>query len=311
MSEKTGLQSERIGVLMGGTSAERDISLQSGRAVLKALQAEGVDAVAIDVDRDIVKVLAKQKFDRVFNALHGRGGEDGTIQGLLETMSLPYTGSGVMASALTMDKLRTKQIWLASGLPTPVYCILASEDDCRQAQQTLGLPFIVKPVLEGSSIGMSKVEKAEQIIPAWRKAAECGGQVMAEEWIEGREYTAAILGDRVLPMIELKTPHQFYDYDAKYTASDTQYLCPCDLQAEDERMLGDLVRQAFVAVGARDWGRVDFMIDNEGQAWLIEVNTVPGMTSHSLVPMAAAAAGIDFNQLVMRILAQTVSGSER
>jgi D-alanine-D-alanine ligase len=234
--------------------------------------------------------------------LHGRGGEDGSMQGLLETMAIPYTGSAVLGSALAMDKLRTKQIWHASGLPTPEYVVLESEDDCTQALKTLGLPMIIKPVLEGSSIGMSKVEKAEELVPAWRLATACQGEVIAERWITGKEYTAAIMGERVLPMIRLVTPHKFYDYAAKYTANDTQYLCPCGLDEKMEQEFAGLVLKAFRTVGANGWGRVDFMVDENGQAWLIEVNTVPGMTDHSLVPMAAKQAGISFEQLVMRIL---------
>ncbi len=304
--EKNG----KVGVLMGGLSAEREISLQSGQAVLDALRRQHVDAVGIDVGKDIIAVLERSGIDCVFNMLHGRGGEDGTIQGVLEMLQLPYTGSGVLASALTMDKLRTKQIWLAAGLPTPVYAMLESEADCRQALQSPGLPLIVKPVLEGSSIGMSKVEMADQLAAAWQKARACGGRVMAEEWIEGREYTAAVLGEAVLPIIELRTPHAFYDYDAKYTASDTRYICPCGLPPEDEKLLQSLVRQAFDAVGASDWGRVDFIIDEEGQPWLIEVNTVPGMTDHSLVPMAAAQQGMTFDELVMAILRLACRGAK-
>ncbi len=292
----------KVAVLMGGWSAEREISLISGAAVLQALQANGVDAHGIDVDHTIASVLLQHSYEAAFIILHGRGGEDGSMQGLLETMAIPYTGSSVLGSALAMDKLRTKQIWLASGLPTPQYLVLDSQQACMQALHSIGLPLIVKPVLEGSSIGMSKVECADELIPAWQLAAACGGAVIAERWIAGREFTAAILGDRVLPMIRLITPHKFYDYDAKYRASDTQYLCPCGLNASLETELGGLMMQAFRAVGASGWGRVDFMLDDNNQPWLIEVNTVPGMTDHSLVPMAAKQAGISFEQLVMQIL---------
>jgi D-alanine-D-alanine ligase len=292
----------KVAVLMGGWSAEREISLLSGKAVLKALLDQGVDAHAVDVTHEIARVLLEDKFDRAFIVLHGRGGEDGSMQGLLETMAIPYTGSAVLGSALAMDKLRTKQIWHASGLPTPEYVVLESEDDCTQALKTLGLPMIIKPVLEGSSIGMSKVEKAEELVPAWRLATACQGEVIAERWITGKEYTAAIMGERVLPMIRLVTPHKFYDYAAKYTANDTQYLCPCGLDEKMEQEFAGLVLKAFRTVGANGWGRVDFMVDENGQAWLIEVNTVPGMTDHSLVPMAAKQAGISFEQLVMQIL---------
>ena len=292
----------KVAVLMGGESAERKISLLSGNAVLTALKNNGVDAHGIDVGENVVNDLADGNFQRVFIVLHGRGGEDGTIQGLLEIMKMPYTGSGVMASSLAMDKLKTKLIWLASGLPTPDFCILDSEESCERALGQLGLPIIVKPVLEGSSIGMSKVEKGEELVAAWKKAQQCGGTVIAEQWIEGPEYTAAFLDDQVLPMIKLETPHQFYDYNAKYEANDTQYICPCGLSTEEEEQLAGLMRQAFTSVNARAWGRVDFMIDAQNKPWLIEVNTVPGMTNHSLVPMAAKEAGISFDNLVMRVL---------
>ena len=292
----------KVAVLMGGLSAERDISLLSGNAVLTSLKNMGVDAHGIDVNRDIVRQLGNEQYNVVFNVLHGRGGEDGIIQGLLELLMLPYTGSGVMASSLAMNKLITKQIWQGLGLPTPAFCIIDSEEDCKKAIQTLGLPLIVKPVLEGSSIGMTKVEQEAELIPAWQFAKQCRGAVMAESWITGKEYTAAILGDQVLPMIKLETPHKFYDYDAKYAATDTQYICPCGLPEETESELAVLTRKAFDAVNATDWGRVDFIIDDTDRPWLIEVNTVPGMTSHSLVPMAAKQAGLSFDDLVLRIL---------
>ncbi len=292
----------KVAVLMGGLSAEREISLMSGGAVLTALKSKGVDAHGIDVNKDIVGDLQDEDYQRAFIVLHGRGGEDGTMQGLLELMSVPYTGSGVMASSLAMDKLKTKQIWLAMGLPTPDFCILDSEKSCHQALQSLSLPLIIKPVLEGSSIGMSKVEREEELIPAWQKAQQCGGTVIAERWIEGDEFTAAILDDQVLPMIKLKTTHKFYDFDAKYEADDTQYICPCGLSEKQESQYAALATQAFDAVGASSWGRVDFMVDENDQPWLIEVNTVPGMTSHSLVPMAAKQAGLSFEELVVKIL---------
>lgn len=292
----------KVAVLMGGISAEREISLQSGKAVLNALLDSGVDAHGIDVDEDIVRKLLDGKFDHVFIILHGRGGEDGSIQGLLEVMKLPYTGSGVMASSLAMDKLKTKQVWMAMGLPTPEFRIIDSEQSCNEALDALGLPLIIKPVLEGSSIGMSKVESRETMIPAWQLAKQSGCTVIAERWVQGEEYTAAILGDQVLPMIELKTSRSFYDYAAKYEANDTQYICPCGLPENEETALARLCKKAFDAVGARGWGRVDFMLDDNKQPWLIEVNTVPGMTDHSLVPMAAKQAGLSFAELVMGIL---------
>ncbi len=292
----------KVAVLMGGLSAEREISLLSGNAVLAALKSKGVDAHGIDVDENIVSELVAEDYQRAFIVLHGRGGEDGTMQGLLELMSVPYTGSDVKASSLAMDKLKTKQIWLSMGLPTPDFCILDSEQSCKQALEKLGLPLIIKPVLEGSSIGMSKVESEDELVPAWEKAQQCGGTVIAERWVVGEEYTAAMLDGQVLPMIKLKTTHKFYDYDAKYEAEDTQYICPCGLSEEREAELGELACRAFDAVGASSWGRVDFMLDQDDQPWLIEVNTVPGMTSHSLVPMAAKQAGLSFEDLVLKIL---------
>jgi len=292
----------KVAVLMGGLSAEREISLLSGEAVLAALKNKGVDAHGIDVSENIISDLEGKNYQRAFIMLHGRGGEDGTIQALLKLMAVPYTGSGVMASSLSMDKLKTKQIWLAMGLPTPDFCILDSEQSCQQALEKLSLPLIVKPVLEGSSIGMSKVESEDELVPAWRLAQKCGGTVIAEHWIEGDEYTAAMLDDQVLPMIKLKTTHKFYDYDAKYEAVDTQYICPCGLSEQQEAEFAALMTQAFNAVGASSWGRVDFMVDKNNRPWLIEVNTVPGMTSHSLVPMAAKQAGISFEELVLKIL---------
>ena len=292
----------KVAVLMGGLSAEREISLLSGNAVLAALKSKGVDAHGIDVDENIVSELVAEDYQRAFIVLHGRGGEDGTMQGLLELMSVPYTGSDVKASSLAMDKLKTKQIWLSMGLPTPDFCILDSEQSCKQAQDKLGRPLIKKPVLEGSSIGMSKVESEDELVPAWEKAQQCGGTVIAERWVVGEEYMAAMLDGQVLPMIKLKTTHKFYDYDAKYEAEDTQYICPCGLSEEREAELGELACRAFDAVGASSWGRVDFMLDQDDQPWLIEVNTVPGMTSHSLVPMAAKQAGLSFEDLVLKIL---------
>jgi D-alanine-D-alanine ligase len=291
---------------MGGWSAERAVSLKSGKAVLDALLAQGVNAVGIDAGRDIAEKL--KGYDRVFNILHGRGGEDGQLQGLLDILQIPYTGSGVLGSAIGMDKLLTKQIWKGVGLPTPDYRILTSESDCDEALRALGLPLMVKPALEGSSIGISKVKQASDMPAAWKAARDCGGSVIAEKFIKGGEYTCAIVGERVLPMIRLETTHEFYDYNAKYLADDTQYHCPCGLPAQRETELGKLMLSAFKAVRASGWGRVDFMLDEQGQPWLIEVNTVPGMTDHSLVPMAARAAGISFEQLVLTILQGTVRG---
>ncbi len=297
----------KVAVLFGGLSAEREISLISGTAVLAALQRRGVDAHGVDVGRDVVRQLEVGAYARAFIALHGRGGEDGVMQGALETLGLPYTGSGVLGSALGMDKLRTKQVWIGAALPTPEYVQLRSEADCEPALKRLGLPIMIKPANEGSSIGMSKVLDAAELPDAYRLAARYDSSVIAEHWIEGMEYTAAILGHDALPLIRLQTPHAFYDFDAKYHADSTTYLCPCGLDSERETAIQQLALQAFDAVGASGWGRVDFMVDANGQAWLIEVNTVPGMTDHSLVPMAARTAGIAFDELVMRILATSLA----
>lgn len=292
----------KVAVLMGGWSAEREVSLNSGQAVLDALLRQGVNAIGIDVDKNICERLKQEQVSHVFNMMHGRGGEDGVIQGVLDVLKIPYTGSGVLGSALSMDKMRCKQLWLGLSLPTPEYQILENEDDCEQALQKLGLPLMIKPVLEGSSIGISKVKSAQEMLPAWQMAQGCGGAIMAEKFIEGEEYTASIIGDLVLPMIRLETHNDFYDYQAKYISNDTRYVCPCGLSEDTEKQLGELMKQAFDAVMAKNWGRVDFMIDKDNKPWLIEVNTVPGMTDHSLVPMAAREAGYSFDELVINIL---------
>lgn len=292
----------RVAVLMGGSAAERPVSLKSGAAVLAALQRRGVNAVGIDVQDNLLHCLQDEPYDRVFNIIHGRGGEDGVLQGVLETLQLPYTGSGVLASALSMDKLRTKWCWRGQGLPTPAWLQLQSLEDIDRCIAAIGFPVIVKPALEGSSIGMSKAENREELINAWRVAAEYRCDVYAETWIEGKEYTVAILENRALPAIRLQTPHKFYDYDAKYFADSTQYHCPCGLDAEREAQLQQLALSACTVVGVRGWARVDVFIDQQGASQLIEVNTVPGMTDHSLVPMAAKAAGMGFDELVWRIL---------
>lgn len=296
----------RVAVLFGGKSAEREVSLKSGAAVLQALQAAGVDAFGIDVGDDLLQRLTGEKIDRAFIVLHGRGGEDGAMQGLLECAGIPYTGSGILASALAMDKLRTKRVWLSLGLPTPNHAVLASEADCRAAAAELGFPLIVKPAHEGSSIGMAKVADVEALIAAWRDASQYDSQVLVEQWIAGPEFTIAVLRGQVLPPIGLGTPHTFYDYDAKYLANDTQYRIPCGLSADKEAELKDLTARACEAVGTQGWARADVMQDAAGKFWLLEVNTVPGMTDHSLVPMAARAAGLDFQQLVLAILADSV-----
>ncbi|AZL72451.1 D-alanine--D-alanine ligase [Pseudomonas sichuanensis] len=297
----------RVAVLYGGKSAEREVSLKSGAAVIEALTSAGVDVVGIDVGDDLLTRLQNEKIDRAFIILHGRGGEDGSMQGLLECLGIPYTGSGILASALAMDKLRTKQVWQSLGIPTPRHAVLASEQDCVAASAELGFPLIVKPAHEGSSIGMAKVNSEQELIAAWQDAAKYDSQVLVEQWIHGPEFTIAVLRGQVLPPIALGTPHVFYDYDAKYIANDTQYRIPCGLDSVKEQELIDLTARACDAVGIEGWGRLDVMQDEQGRFWLLEVNTAPGMTDHSLVPMAARAAGLDFQQLVLAILADSVA----
>ncbi|MGQ4880311.1 D-alanine--D-alanine ligase [Billgrantia sp. LNSP4103-1] len=292
----------RVAVLYGGNSAEREVSLKSGAAVLAALERSGVDAFGYDPAEGGLVGLEALAPDRVFIALHGRGGEDGTLQGALELLGIPYTGSGVLASALGMDKQRTKQIWQAEGLPTPESLMLADDADWDGIVAQLGLPLIVKPVHEGSTLGISIVESREALKSAYQEAARFDARVMAERFIRGEEYTVSLLGGRVLPAIRVEVPSGFYDYEAKYLSNDTRYHLPCGLDAEREAALGELCRRAFVAVGGEGWGRVDVMRDREGGFWLIEVNTSPGMTDHSLVPQSAAHAGIGFDELVLRIL---------
>jgi D-alanine-D-alanine ligase len=299
----------KVAVLMGGWSAERKVSLDSGAAVLAGLREKGVDAHGIDVGRDICRVLADGCYDRAFIIMHGRGGEDGVIQGILETLRLPYTGSGVLGSALGMDKVRCKRLWSGMGLPTPEYLLMKDEDSLDMAG-ALGFPLVVKPVHEGSSIGISKAVDAESLRRGWVMARQFDDEVLAERWIEGGEYTVAILDDEALPVIRLETPREFYDYEAKYKVDSTSYHIPCGLSADAEAGMQEIALRAFRAVGASGWGRVDFMVDGKGQPWLMEVNTVPGMTSHSLVPMAAKAAGMDFAELVWRILLDSLEAGE-
>ena len=296
----------RVAVLMGGIGAEREISLISGEAVLNALLRSEVNAIAVDIGDHPLRQLPEGKFDRVFNMIHGRGGEDGVMQGALETLHLPYTGSKVLASALTMDKLTTKLCWHGAALPTPAWCLIAIEDDIDVCANRLGFPVIVKPATEGSSIGMSKVENREALREAWKQASEYGA-VFAESWIEGSEFTVGFLGEAPLPVIRLETPNVFYDYDAKYCAETTQYHCPSGLSEDLENKLKNLAMRASRLLGVSGWGRVDLFMDKEGQPWLIEINTIPGMTDHSLVPMAAQAAGLDFDGLVWRILETSLS----
>lgn len=292
----------RVAVVMGGVSAEREISLQSGEAVLSSLLRSGVDAVGIDTKNGIVELVVAENIDRVFIALHGRGGEDGLFQGALSCVGLPYTGSGVLGSALAMDKLRTKQIWSACRLPTPSYQHAYSLDELLTLSSELSFPIALKPINEGSSIGISKVMDSISIGPAWQAASKYDAAVLAEQWIEGSEYTVAVLNGKALPTIRLETDNIFYDYDAKYSSDETRYIYPCGLSTEAEQKLHSLALQSFSVLGCSGWGRVDFMIDRAGQPWLLEVNTVPGMTNHSLVPMAAQHAGLSFDQLVLAIL---------
>ncbi len=292
----------KVVVVYGGTSAEREVSLKSGAAILDALQRQGVDACGYDPRDNGLVGLEQLAPSIVFVALHGRGGEDGTLQGALELLAIPYTGSGVLASALGMDKQRTKQVWSAVGLPTPESIMLDTRSDWSAVVAQLGLPMIVKPVHEGSTLGISIVKSQAALEAAYQEAAQFDARVMAERFIVGDEYTVALLGDQVLPAIRVEVPGGFYDYEAKYIANTTQYHLPCGLSAEQEAALADLCQQAFAAVGGEGWGRVDVMHDSEGRFWLLEVNTVPGMTDHSLVPQAAAHAGINFDQLVLKIL---------
>ena len=292
----------KVAVLMGGSSAEREVSLNSGGAVLSALRRSGVDAYPFDPAVQSLQALVDEGFERAFIALHGRYGEDGTVQGALELLRIPYTGSGVMASALGMDKWRTKLVWQASGLPIPDYALLDEQSDWAGVAQQLGLPLFVKPANEGSSFGISKVKAVSELPAAYRAAAKYDPLVLAESFIGGGEYTVAILGDQALPVIKIEPANEFYDYEAKYLRNDTRYLCPSNLSAEQEAVMQQLAKQAFALIGGQGWGRVDFLMDETGQSYLLEANTSPGMTDHSLVPMAARQAGISFEQLVLRIL---------
>ncbi|WP_235042033.1 D-alanine--D-alanine ligase [Vreelandella profundi] len=294
--------SENVVVVYGGTSAEREVSLKSGTAILAALKRKGVAVCGYDLrDKGLVG-LEQLAPSVVFVALHGRGGEDGTLQGALELLNIPYTGSGVLASALGMDKQRTKQVWRAVGLPTPESIMLDANSDWSAVVAELGLPLIVKPVHEGSTLGISIVKSQAALEAAYHEAAQFDARVMAERFVVGDEYTVALLGDQVLPAIRVEVPGGFYDYEAKYIANTTQYHLPCGLSVEQEKSLAVLCQQAFAAIGCEGWGRVDVMRDGEGRFWLLEVNTVPGMTDHSLVPQAAAYAGIEFDDLVLKIL---------
>jgi D-alanine-D-alanine ligase len=292
----------KVGVLLGGKSAEREVSLKSGSMVLDALRSRGVNAFAFDPAERAIDALMSERFDRVFIALHGRFGEDGTVQGVLEWLGIPYTGSGVLASALAMDKLRTKRVWQSEKLPTPAYELLAQDTNFRIASRRLGVPLMVKPASEGSSIGMSKVRAGAKLEEAYRLAAKYDPVVIAEKFVEGIELTGAILGEQALPLIKLETARDFYDYEAKYVAHDTRYIVPCGLPEKKEREIQALCLKAFQSLGCRGWGRVDLMLSRSGRPYLLEVNTSPGMTDHSLVPMAARAIGLSYEDLCLRIL---------
>jgi len=292
----------KVAVLMGGRSAERPVSLKSGERVLAALKAKGVDAHAFDPKVRPLGALVEERFDRAFVILHGRFGEDGTVQGALEVFGIPYTGSGVLASALAMDKWHAKLVWQACGIPTPRAELLTRDSDWQAVATRLGLPVMVKPANEGSSIGMTKVKTPRGLAEAYAAAANYDAVVIAESFVDGVELTAGILGELPLPLIKLETPREFYDYEAKYQADDTRYLIPCGLPPDAERIVQDEVLFAFKALGCSGWGRVDLMLDRSGKPYFLEVNTSPGMTDHSLVPMAARHAGMSFEDLCLRIL---------
>jgi D-alanine-D-alanine ligase len=298
----------KVAVMLGGVSAEREVSLRSGAAVLTALQQAGVDAFAFDPKEQSLTQLAQLGAQRVFIVLHGRGGEDGSMQGALQQLGLPYSGSGVLGSALAMDKIRCKWLFQAQNLPTAPFAVVHSNDtDFAGLLAALGGKVMVKPANEGSSIGMSAASSAAELEQAIKAALKYDSEILVERWINGREFTIAILNGQVLPVVEMRTPRAFYDYEAKYQANSTEYLCPAPLDAELAAAMQNSALKAFNAVGASGWGRVDIMLDHSGQHYLLEVNTVPGMTEKSLVPMAAKAAGLSFQQLVLAILSQTSS----
>ena len=292
----------KVAVLLGGKSAEREVSLKSGGMVLAALRKKGVDAHPFDPKEKDLLELVKERYQRVFIALHGGFGEDGTVQGVLEWLGIPYTGSGVLASALAMDKVRTKRLWAAESLPTAPYEVLGKDTNLKAVARKLGVPLFVKPASEGSSVGMTKVKKAGDLEEAYALAVNYDPVVIAERFIDGAELTVAILGERVLPIIRIETPREFYDYEAKYIANDTRYLIPCGVSEKKEKELQAICLKAFRALGCRGWGRVDLMLDKRGRPYLLEVNTSPGMTDHSLVPMAARAVGISYEDLCVQVL---------
>jgi D-alanine-D-alanine ligase len=292
----------KVAVLLGGKSAEREISIMSGSGVLKALRSKGIDAHAFDpAERDLFE-LKREGYARCFVALHGRGGEDGTLQGALEVLGIPYTGSGVLGSALAMDKARAKLVWQARSMPTPAWELLDKASDLRGVAGRLGLPLVVKPAEEGSSIGITKVRAANELEEAFALAVNYDSAVIAEKCIEGPEYTASIVGDAPLPLIRIEAPQGNYDYQNKYFTDDTKYICPCGLPAQKEEALKTLALDSFEALGCAGWGRVDLMLDAKGDPWLLEANTSPGMTGHSLVPMAARAVGVSYEDLCVKIL---------
>ena len=296
----------KVAVLMGGVAAEREVSLRSGAEVVRALKDEGVDATGCDVTSVAQLIEIAQQYDRAFIALHGRWGEDGGVQAVLDALKLPYTGSGMTASALAMDKLRTKWLWKGVGLPTPAFKVVSPSQPLEVEGFDLTFPVIVKPSHEGSSIGMRKVDTLDALQEAVDFAQQYDSEILIEQWITGREFTCAVLDGEALPMIQLKTDHDFYDFDAKYQSTSTEYLCPCGLDASQEIAIQKLVLQAFDATGARHWGRIDLMLDDQDQPWLIEINTVPGMTDHSLVPMAAKAVDLSFSKLVLKLISLTL-----
>jgi D-alanine-D-alanine ligase len=298
----------KVAVLLGGKSAEREVSLNSGGMVLKALRSRGIEAHPFDPAERSLEDLLKEKFARAFIALHGRFGEDGTLQGALDWLGIPYTGSGVLASALAMDKVRTKRLWQAEGLPTAPFEVLQPKSPFAAIAKKLGTPLFVKPATEGSSVGMTKVKAAGKLKAAYELAAKYDSVVIAEKFIDGPELTVGILGDQVLPIIRIETPREFYDYEAKYLRDDTRYLIPCGLPAKKEKEIQVLCLQAFRSLGCRGWGRVDLMIDRRGRPYLLEINTSPGMTDHSLVPMAARAVGLSYEDLCLRVLEQAHVG---
>lgn len=291
----------KVAVLLGGRSAERAISLQTGQNIVESLKRQGVNVHAVDPSDDFLQVMKAGQFDRVFIALHGTGGEDGVIQGFLETLGIPYTGSGVAASALAMDKARAKLVMNGLEIPTPPFGLAKTLEQAQALAKKIDFPVSVKPVAEGSSIGVTRVASLEALPEAFAKAAQYG-DVIVEKWIDGKDFFVSILGDQVLPSVEVHTSSAFYDYEAKYESNVTQYLCPAPLAWEEEKEVRAIAYRAYCALGCEGWGRVDLVRDVAGKFWVLEVNTVPGMTSHSLVPLSAKAAGIDFDALVMEIL---------